>query len=152
ARAVSCKSERVLEFMKCVECGGCALEEGSDSTVSCGTCGAIFPAVEGTPVLLRRDNELFRAEEVFTKAASGFSTGVQNRVRAFLPSVTWLSPDAKTAPERCFPAMSGRRQRCLVIGGGDDATHHEYLRHYFEEVVITDIVVNPGVQYVCDGH
>ncbi len=136
--------------LRCVECGGGPLDDRETALV-CAGCASSFQRVGGVPVLLRRDNELFRAESVTNTATSGFNPAVA-RIARLLPDITLLRPGVDELVELGLRSLSGERRRCLVVGGGDAPSVNARVRSAFADTVITDVVAGAGVDMVCDGH
>ena len=138
-------------FLRCVECGTAPLDQ-AQARVTCAACGAQYQSIGGVPVLLRLDNEVFSADKVGSKTASGFGSGFANRLRSAVPSGTWLTPEARSLVRRGSALVDGSRRRCLIIGSGDSPAAIQTLRSCYGDIVVTDVVLNPGVDYICDAH
>lgn len=117
----------------------------------CDGCGASYPIINGTPILLSPDNPLFSADAV-TPESSGQSSGLVRKLSKWLPQPS-LNLGWRRMLRR-LPELLGHpgKMRCLVIGAGDDVTLNRGLRTQFAEVTVTDVVLGPDVQFVCDGH
>lgn len=136
--------------LRCVECGSALLSEDGDALL-CAACGRRFPRVAGIPVLLRSDNQFFGPETGGNPKTSGFNPSVAWIARR-LPDITLLRPRPEMLVERGVDGLAGRRRACLVVGGGEKVAARGRLDEEFAEVIVTDVVANPGIDIICDGH
>jgi SAM-dependent methyltransferase len=143
-------SPEMLSRLRCVECGHAPLDDRA-SAFACSACSAVFPKLEGVPVLLRRDNEFFSAAAAKDTATSGFNPTVAWIAR-LLPDITLNEPGVDALVELGLRSLSGERRRCLIVGGGDAAAVNARIRGVFADVLISDVVAGPGIDLVCDGH
>ena len=110
---------------RCPECGHVPLTaDGSD--LVCHSCDATYPVVSGTPVLIRRDNEVFRREN-YTGARP--SPRARSRIRSLIPD-----PSVNLSAERVVPRLTSlladreAPSAVLLVGSGSVRPDEQRLR------------------------
>jgi SAM-dependent methyltransferase len=140
----------------CLGCGG-SLSGDRQNEIRCGFCGALYPVVKGTPVLLSPRNQVFRPE-AYTCDSVGAERWKWRRAVARLGT---MLPRISTnmSSERCLKKFAALLQdvpsaTILVVGGGKQK---RWLDAKFSErsnihLVYTDVDGDALVDYICDAH
>lgn len=136
--------------LRCIECGAGPVADRGDHML-CQACAAAFPVVAGAPVFLRRDNPLFSARSAADVTTSGFNPGVR-RIARLLPEIIRQDPSPQRLIEMGAVRLEGPLRLCFIVGGGEDPRVSAAVKAAFAEVLVSDVVLQPGTGLVCDGH
>jgi len=143
-------------LLRCPACRG-ELDVDRD-TVSCvdASCGAVFPVVEGVPVLIDDRRGMFRRADVVAEMRDAMRRfrargGPADVVRSLTPS---LESDRRMRPvlERLRTALAERSPapRVLLLGGNGLDASVASLRSAGAELARTDVVPGPGSDFLAD--
>lgn len=131
-------------------CPACKGELARADTLTCVRCHQVYRQYGQVPVLVSNANPLFGSADLSTMEASGFRKPLLHRLGAWIPSPsldraksTWLAALQRTPAKR--PRV------CLIVGAGDDTRLADQLRTCFERVIVSDVVLGPNVDVICDG-
>jgi uncharacterized protein YbaR (Trm112 family) len=78
--------ETLAARLRCPRCGGTFADQ-----FTCTACGASYPAVNGTPILIDEDRSVFRADEIaaaYQRERGKTTRGVLGRIAWFIASRT----------------------------------------------------------------
>jgi len=116
ARLKSVAIKCVLADLRCPDCGTAGgMTEGGERVLLCGTCRAVFPIIDGRPVLISASNGLFD-RKAYTTASS--------RSTYSSPSRDWFpSPSVNLSRSRVLRNLGRMLARLpatavLVVGSG----------------------------------
>jgi len=116
--------------------------------IVCAICGEDFPIIKDTPILLSKNNELFKKETALILSSSGFNIGFSAKISKYLPAIT-LNNFQDNAMDSFIDSLDSV-DKCLIIGAGHDHNLKLRLVHNGNKVTVTDVVASPIVDYVCD--
>jgi SAM-dependent methyltransferase len=138
------KADRV----RCCRCHG-RLHQW-DGGLACDPCGVRYGIYGSVPVMISPDNPFFGGRDLKTSTASGFNQDLISRVGRFIPGI---SLDLGRAPVMAQLRRLGRPGDgvCLIVGAGSETEFLAFLRSYYREVVVSDVVQGPDVAVICDG-
>jgi hypothetical protein len=138
--------------LRCPQCARRRLAF-SEAEVVCTDCGSAFPVLDGKPVLIHPQNEVFPLE-AYRRAAGRKRSPASSWLKTLIPS-----PSTNLSGARCMrelaSALRGRdRSRVLVVGSGDQKPLLEQRFGDFPglELVHCDIAVEAPVDLLCDAH
>jgi len=131
--------------MICPTCGG---NLRFSDQISCLDCREVFPIHNGVPILLSSQNDLFNKESSLNQCSSGFNAGFSSRVSKYLPTIT-LNTFQDKAIERFIDNLD-ENNNSLIIGAGFDEGLKSKALLRSDNVVVTDVIVSPIADYVCD--
>ncbi len=147
--------ERLLRCPICKQ----ALERAEDQ-LRClrRECGAVFPVVNGIPVLINEHASLFSIEDFLCDRDTFFPLSqeppIKRAARRLLPSITGNVASRRNYQE--FAKLLASRSSSpvvLVIGGGMLGEGMEtLLAHPSMELVETDVSWGPRTKLICDAH
>ena len=116
----------------------------------CLGCGESFRQFGKVAVLVAKGNPVFGNADLSKMESSGFRKPLLHRLGSWIPSPS-LDLAAKVwRPLLGRPASPGTRT-CLIIGAGDDTRLADEMRTHFDRVVVSDVVLGPHVDVICDG-
>src|SRR5262249_462383 len=121
----------------------------------CKSCGAAFPIIDGTPILLNEANSAFRIADYSSQAgyggASAYSGSLDNTSglrKAYRTVVHRLTEAPIYGGPRFDPLPEIRRShpapRILILGAGE--------RQRDFDAVLTDVALSKHLSCVCDAH
>ncbi len=124
-------------------------------------CGAIFPLVEGRPILVNEQNSIFsisdftsrRVTTMDLRSADEVQRSLGARFKAFmsarLPDLSYSSTDLPIAEALAqIVKVYGNQARILVIGAGEQALKLPGN----VQVLYTDVAIGGLTHLVCDAH
>jgi SAM-dependent methyltransferase len=140
---------------------GQPLRESADGAVMAIDGAAVYPLVEGVPVLINERRSTFRIDDY--RRRPGYSPTISQTGRRFdladraLPSLTQnLGSRENFGLLRelvSAQAAKGERPRVLIVGAGSGGDGiGALLEDERLECVETDVAIGPGTQIVCDAH
>lgn len=139
--------------LRCPECRAGALSRGTQELM-CADCGATFPILGGTPVLLRRDNELFAVADYVHAAESARAPTRGSALARVIPS-----PSVNLSRGRVLTRLSRMLDEfgpcdVLVVGGGRQRSWLDPLirARVPHRLCYVDIDVDASVEVFCDAH
>lgn len=150
---------QVHSFLRCPQCraGDLALGELINQSLAdgliCSKCSESFPVSNGCPVLIRKDNMLFRADNYIVQQTPASENVVHKWAEKLVPGLS-----VNLVSHRLLRVLSDRLNRLskpviLVVGGG---TQRKWLNDCLgtsgAEIVYSDIDVHADVDLFCDGH
>jgi SAM-dependent methyltransferase len=129
--------------------------ECAAGTLTCRTCGTVFPVVDGIPVLINDANSVFRRSDFTGRdaytGASGYggaadtSSGLKRAYRRFARRLSEAPVPGTAAIDRLYRLIEADGdRRILVIGAGERASRPGTIR--------TDVAFAAGVDCICDAH
>jgi SAM-dependent methyltransferase len=144
------QSVGMLSRLRCPVCHDNQFDEKPDALL-CLACNVRYEMVDGVPALFRPDNPLFSARSSQRVESAGFSGSTIGR---WLPNPTLLHRAVHGWEGRLLGHIPNttRPTRCLVVGSGDSDTMNATLASHFDEIVVSDVVLSPGVNCLCDAH
>ena len=129
-----------------------------EATFACESCQAIFPIVDGIPVLINESNSLFSLNDFIHHRTTTFQdtkfSSIKNRIKNLLPT---LGRNIK-GPENYQKLIDHLLEQTpspviLIIGGGIIGEGMEILTKDSRiQLVETDVSFAPRTQMICDGH
>lgn len=146
------------QLLRCPVCR--APLEREDDRIRCRGegCAAVFPVVDGIPVLINEARSLFRLDDFLCCRPTTFQlkkSGLLGSLKRLLPGID----DAGGAGRRNFAAFAGLLPdqagpaRVLVLGGSILGSGMEELaRAGRVELVESDVSFGPRTMVVCDAH
>lgn len=142
----------LAERFRCPDCHAPGLQQ-IDATLVCAPCSTAFPIVQGRPVLIRTDNDLFPRSS-YLKATPGATTCQPSIVARLAPSRSVNLSYRRTL--RTFAAALAQEgaTSVLVIGAG---SQKRWLHRFFADypairVVYSDVDIKGAVDLFCDAH
>jgi len=153
---VDIPTDTLSEILRCPVCR-CDIESGGDGWLCQNpACAAVFPCVEGVPILLNERNSVFDTATFLDKKPTFFKP--RGRLRAAL-SDCLPSLDCNIAAMRVLRELRDRLlaecdcPKVLVLGGGILGDGMDVLvDHPRITLVETDVALGPRTQLVCDIH
>ncbi len=136
---------------RCPDCHARPLAFG-EAMVSCRSCQAEFPSLDGTPVLIRHDNIIFPLESFVIGRRQALQRRATSSRLIFTPSVNLSFEGSLLAFKEALQKFD--QSYVLVIGSGNQ---REILEHFFPRsgrttLVCCDVDLNAAVDLFCDGH
>ena len=122
-------SERVLEQLLCPRCRSRIVREGDGFRCSESVCGAVFPVVDGVPVLIDEQSSVFSIADYVNDRVDYYPPRslLEETVLRWSPSISWNLKSAGNyetfaAPvtQNRLPHGSGNRWRRPRPGDGSD--------------------------------
>ena len=150
-------SSEVQEILRCPVCGR-RLALAADEAVC--SCGAIFPTINGVPILIHPERSIFDAE-VFLKEEATFFKPISRWRRWISGCLPSLSKNV--AAKRVFRRLrdilieecvsANVQPKVLVVGGSVLGDGMESLAEDPRiQLVETDVSLGPRAAIICDGH
>lgn len=158
-------SEEIANNLACPRCSRSKLDvRDGNFTCSNEACGAIYPVVDGRPVLINEENSLFDIADFTTPTVTTMDLGdrldtplsrvqkLKKWLNSITPSISFSVIDfpVESALSEIRRAMPGRVPRVLVIGAGDAELEigggSEFISVY------SDVAVGRLTQLICDAH
>ena len=148
-------TDSFASMLRCPVCreGTLDLRENGRAML-CLECGENYPVVNGRPVLLRPDNELFCRDDYIKAGAVSTADGTSSVFTRVVPS-----PSMNLASSRVLERlklMLGAREKpqVLVVGGGEQRAWLEdsLSGNAVVHIVYSDIDARADVDIYCDGH
>jgi len=120
-------------------------------------CGALFPFVNGIPILLNEQSSLFSIDDFLAQRRTTFNlreSKFKKTARRVVPSI---SKNIKgESNNRKFVELllaQSSAPTVLVIGAGPSGAGMEFLSPYPSiEQVVTDVSFGSGIGLICDAH
>lgn len=145
----------VHHLLRCPICGAeVAAVEGALKCLN-PACGAIFPIVDGIPILINEDVSIFSLADFVQRRDTYFDEGrVEEALKRLLPS---LSKNVKGVRNYALLTKLLLRfsptPRVLVLGGSIVGSGMKaLLAHPLIELVETDVSFGPRTALICDAH
>jgi uncharacterized protein YbaR (Trm112 family) len=150
----------VAEILRCPRCRGHL--RGDATSLTCESCAATFPVVDGIPVLLNEERSIFSASEavkrhgidkLLAENSAAPTAPLKERFFDALPKLShnWKA-DTNLAQFSSLLAGNGRRSRVVIVGGGVLGAGVEALTKASHiELIETDIYFGPRTRVVCDA-
>src|SRR5216684_179566 len=141
---------RFLELnARCPDCHAHPLAFG-EAMVSCRSCQAEFPSLDGTPVLIRHDNLIFPLESFVVGRRQALQRRATSSRLIFTPSVNLSFEGSLLAFKEALQKFD--QSYVLVIGSGNQ---RERLEYFFPgsgriTLVCCDVDLNASVDLFCD--
>lgn len=125
--------------------------KGAQDTLECQGCGETFRQFGKVPVLVSRANPIFGSADLSKMESSGFRKPLLHRLGSWIPSPSLDRAGQvwRQLVER--PASNPGPRTCLIIGAGDDTSLADEMRSHFDRVIVSDVVLGPNVDVICDG-
>lgn len=147
------------ETTNCLRCPVCAFElapESGETVCTNAACGAIFPIVDGVPVLINESNSIFQIVDFVNRQQTTYNkkVGWKKIVRRFLPDIShnlkarrnyeMLAAHLKAATDK---------PKILIVGGavaGEGLNVDELFAN--AEIVESDVAFGARTNLICDAH
>ena len=136
-----------------------------DSQLQCtsNVCGAIFPIVDGIPILLNEHSSVFSIDDFVNQRCTTFdlsrfetsqSRSIWRVIREYTPNISKnLKAERNYAYFARLLKESSGMPRVLVVGGGIEGEGlSELLSDLAIEMVETDVSFGPRTMLVCDAY
>lgn len=156
APALTLLSSCVRLLLRCPECRHGLRELPSGFTCSNEACSAVYPIVNGAPILIDESASVFSIEDFVAQRPTYFKPGsaLRHTISALLPQISGNVRGPKNY--RTFLKLlktTSSDPTVLVVGGsflgeGLDAISGDER----VEFVDTDVVFGPRTKIICDGH
>ncbi len=136
---------------RCPDCHAQPLAFGR-AMVSCRSCQAEFPSLDGIPVLIRHDNLIFPLESFVVGRRQALQRRATFSRLIFTPSVNLSFEGTLLAFKEALKKFD--QSYVLVIGSGKQRERLEYFfpRSGRTTLVCCDVDLNASVDLFCDGH
>lgn len=144
-----------ISAMRCPCCHQDVILHGD--ALKCISCDAVYPVVNGVPVVLNESNSVFRTEEYLTGAEQHMAEPaptLKARIRSLIPkpSLNLKGPANYARFAQLITAQSAR-PRILVLGGRILGAGMEPIANHPQvELVETDVCFGPRTALICDAH
>jgi SAM-dependent methyltransferase len=142
--------------LRCPACHG-SVAGGADEWRCRGECGAVFPIVDGIPILIDEAASVFALSDFVARRDTTFHRPPSAAVSFLRDCVPTLSRNVRGA--RNYEELGRRlvagnpRPRVLVLGGGVAGAGFERLLAFPQiQLVETDVALGPRTRLVCDAH
>jgi hypothetical protein len=116
----------------------------------CLECHETYRQYGRVPVLVSKKNPIFGTADLSKMESAGFRKPLLHRLGSWIPS-----PSLDRAKKIWRPLLDRQPHQqsrtCLIIGAGDDTTLADEMRGCFDKVVVSDVVLGPYVDVICDG-
>jgi SAM-dependent methyltransferase len=150
-------SNDILKLLRCPICGGNL--DGAEGGLFCQNrgCGALFPVLDGMPILINEDNSVFTIDDIATYY-NAVSTQKVNRIKDGLKrTVPSISRNMKAKENYgLFAEMllsQSSSPLVLVLGGASLGKGMELLlSHPSIDLVESDVRFGPRTRLICDAH
>jgi uncharacterized protein YbaR (Trm112 family) len=147
-------NNRMRELLRCPQCrGGCLIDHMMDNELVCTQCGQIFPVSNERPVLLRKDNLLFRVDDYMAEHPPTRVSTLHKVAERFVPGLS-----VNLARERILEMMRDQliklnKPIVLVVGSASQKKWlNERLKYGEIEIVYSDIDIGADIDLFCDAH
>lgn len=143
--------------LRCPACRGRLSRCGETLCCTVAACGAVYPIVDGRPILIHEANSLFRIADFTAGARSPLTQerrGLAAAVNRLIPSISRNLAAAGNF-ERLSDLLLARADapRVLVVGCGAGGVGIAALQAHSEiEIVQTDVALGPLPALICDSH
>lgn len=145
----------IAACLRCPVCEG-GLHLLPEAMRCAGSCGTVYPVIDGIPVLLNEARSLFSREEFVRRGETYFQRKarlIELLDRAVPGTSMNLTARANYRELRRLLQRRARQPVVLVIGGGIPGDgFDELLRSRNLQLVESDIAIGPRTQLVCDAH
>lgn len=141
----------LLPLLRCPSCHSQQLTLARRD-ITCLNCDARYPLLDNRPVMLRRDNPVFRPDD-YVRSDAHDGPASSAKWRRFIPT-----PSLNLARERVLGSLrdtlpEDAPSAILVVGCGQQ---RNWLEQWAGErairMVYTDVDINADVDLFCDGH
>jgi uncharacterized protein YbaR (Trm112 family)/SAM-dependent methyltransferase len=150
-------NDKITELLICPACSG---KINFSDKIICSNCNAIYPIVDGIPILIDEKNSLFSLEQFTRKENATVSLAMRKKSKTrqiltkFIPSITKnFKAKENFAKFRNLLDKTGPSPMVLIIGG---ATLGADMNELIEDKKITfiesDILFGPRTQIIADAH
>jgi SAM-dependent methyltransferase/uncharacterized protein YbaR (Trm112 family) len=146
--------QQLFGLLRCPCDHGTLQDDATASMLTCQSCGAAFPVLDGVPVLINPSNSLFSHRLVPDRYSPQRSSFLKSLAKAVIPSIT-----ANVASERNYTYLrtmllkQSSTPRVLIVGGGNLG---KGLLRLLDDPgmtsVETDVYFGARVSVIADGH
>ncbi|MCI0409687.1 MAG: class I SAM-dependent methyltransferase, partial [Acidobacteria bacterium] len=138
--------------LRCPDCRGPGLLFDA-SRVRCQLCSAQFPMVDGKPVLIRHDNEVFPIRSYVERTAMA-QPGRQALLAQLVPGPSVNLASAKILRRFASELAARSEARVLVVGGGKQRSFFDHLlgEYGYLRFWYCDVDAGAAVDLYCDAH
>jgi SAM-dependent methyltransferase len=147
-------SDGVRDLLRCPRCGSTLRFAEESVYCQAESCGKVYPAVRGIPILVAAEKSVFNPEELvesepFFRAGSRLGVLIDKIVPALGHN---LRAKSNLHTLRCLAQEGTAIPRILVLGGSILGDGMAELLAPDIELVETDISIGPRTQIVFDAH
>ncbi|MBL8857473.1 MAG: methyltransferase domain-containing protein [Planctomycetes bacterium] len=154
ARSAQPDMAACIELYRCPKCRERLLSQ--DGSLACARCAALYPIVDGVPVLIAESQSVFRLADFTGRRDTFFAREplLRRLVYAVLPDMS----KNRVAPAnyRLFSTLlfeNAERPRVLILGGSILGTGMQEFRAQSQiEFIDSDVAFGPLTKLVCDAH
>jgi SAM-dependent methyltransferase len=125
----------------------------TDRRTVCPSCGAWFPILDGRPVLVRHDNQVFPLDAYISAKDSG-NRRPRSGIMRLVPGIS-----VNLAVDRCLRRFAGNLKETnpawvLVVGGGRQRSRLDTMLSGWQGLrfVYCDVDTTADVDLFCDAH
>ncbi len=144
----------IIAAMRCPVCHGSLSTQAEN--LACSTCSALFPLINGIPIVLNEPNSVFRAEEFRSgqQHMDDAPPSLKDRIRNLVPKPSLnLKGPVNYARFAQLITDFTPEPRILVLGGRILGKGMEPLAQNANvHLVETDVCFGPRTQLICDAH
>jgi SAM-dependent methyltransferase len=147
-----------LELLACPVCGSQLSTRNSQLVCDNAECAAVFPVVQGVPVLINDARSAFSVEDFVSERATTVRplSGVLKRAMDILPEIgnnRVAAGNFRRFARLLRRANPGRTSKVLVVGGGAEGEGMAVLGEHPEiELIGTDVYFGESTAIICDAH
>lgn len=118
------------------------------------SCGLIFNSINGIPVLIEADNEVFNFDKLSSDGSPFFGrySIIFNWAKKIVPDISHNTASKKVFT-RLTTTLLPSNPRVLIIGSGNGGDGIDIIKNFATACVVkTDVYVCNDIDYICDAH
>ena len=150
--------ESLIDLLACPRCKGSLEVQGDSLLCSDAVCRAVFPIVNGVPILINDERSLFSIADFQAGRQTTLNVDRGNLRQRFGRMLPGMGKNWKAEQNygHLLQLLSGHSPTpiVLVIGGGTGGVgfHYRMLRELSVTLIETDVSFGPRTRIICDGH